>query len=109
MDLNKLLKKINGGFASGNNNYLQKYTGNVAYYVGKQISKESKNKVIYFTCRNATFFINKDGFITWEDGEWLDGDFYGQFLNGVFWNGNLFGKIIGGKILNAKNLEEGKN
>jgi hypothetical protein len=62
MKLTRILNKINGGFASGNNNQFDNYTGNVAYYVDKKINKNN-NKVFYFTCRNATFSINKDGYI----------------------------------------------
>lgn len=109
MNLNKLLQKINGGFASGNNNRLENYSGNVAYFVDKQLTKENKNRVIYFTCRNATFYIDKNGYISWQSGDWLDGDFYGQFIDGIFWNGNLFGKILGGKIINAQNLKQVEN
>ena len=88
MKLTRILNKINGGFASGNNNQFDNYTGNVAYYVDKKINKNN-NKVFYFTCRNATFSINKDGYIIWSSGDWLDGQFYGSFNGGKFWNGKL--------------------
>lgn len=92
MKLNKILNMVNGGFASGNNNKFNNYSGNVAYYVKKQLNKK-QNKVYYFTCRNATFFIKENGYIVWKDGDWLDGCFYGQFNGGKFWNGNL-NKVI---------------
>lgn len=88
MNLIKLLNKINGGFASGNNNVFENYSGNVAYYVKKQLNKK-ENKVYYFTCRNANFQINQNGYIVWLDGDWLDGQFFGQFKGGNFWNGKL--------------------
>lgn len=88
MNLIALLNKINGGFASGNNNQFINYSGNVAYYVDKKLNKK-QNKVYYFTCRNASFIILNDGYIIWKNGQWLDGQFFGQWLDGQFWNGEL--------------------
>lgn len=88
MNLIKLFNAINGGFASGNNNSFYNYSGNVAYYVTEQLNHK-KNKVYYFTCRNSTFEIKKNGYIIWSCGDWLDGDFFGSFNGGKFWNGKL--------------------
>ena len=83
------LDKFNGGFASGNNNHFQKYTGNFAYLVSEKISNVQP-KVFFVTVNNATFDIDKDGKIDFYDGDWLDGTFYGKFHKGTFWNGDKF-------------------
>lgn len=93
MKLKRILNLINGGFASGNNNYFENYSGNVAYYVFSQLSGK-EDKVYYFTCRNATFEVFKNGYIVWEDGQWLDGQFFGQFIKGKFWNGKINNEVV---------------
>lgn len=92
MELNRILTLINGGFASANNNQFVDYTGNVAYFLSKKISKYSEDKVVYFTCKNAYFSVDVNGFIKWNDGQWLDGVFFGDFRGGIFWNGQLHSK-----------------
>lgn len=80
---------IKSNFSSGNNNHFVNYTGNIAYYLNKDVFSLKHNKVHYFTCENATFKIDKNGFINWDGGKWLDGIFYGNFNNGVWYNGQF--------------------
>lgn len=87
MDLSKYLQKHNGGFASGNNNSFKNYTGNFVYFVNNK-NINVQNGVFYCTVKNATFSIDKNGFIDFYQGDWLDGTFYGIFHNGKFWNGD---------------------
>lgn len=105
MDLNFYLQKANGGFASANNNKFVNYTGNVAYFVSKEISKYQEDKVLYFTCKDANFQVNGVGYIIWESGQWLDGIFFGDFQDGIFWNGQLHAKKQIVNIINGRFFE----
>ena len=80
---------VKNNFSSGNNNKFRNYTGNVSYCLNKHRFHLKKNQVHYFTCENATFNIDKDGYIDWKCGKWLDGIFYGKFQNGVWYNGQF--------------------
>jgi len=76
-------------FCSGNNNTFEHYTGNISYWLNKDVFSLKRNKVHYFTCENGSFEITKDGFIYWKSGNWLDGIFYGNFLGGTWYNGTF--------------------
>lgn len=69
-----------------NVSYITNYSGTVKYYY----LDENNNTIdLYFKCVNANFYIDANGNITWQSGEFLQGDWYnGNWYNNIAENEN---------------------
>lgn len=75
-------------FILGNGKSFNNFNGSITYYFDKQFHT--------FECEKATFSLDENGKIlfedgTWLNGEWMDGEWYGiVWLNGTWNNGTWY-------------------
>lgn len=74
-------------FILGNNRSFEDYNGSITYYFEKQFHN--------FECEHATFSIDDNGKIifengTWLSGEWMDGEWYGIVWMDGIWNDGIW-------------------